>query len=317
MLLLILIQTYTFDKEAQEFFDTMTERGFNYVLSEEDTGPGEDIHKKTSATEWWVAFYNDEKVDYATDLPNGFIADDRSKNNHYDRVPYAFPFRSNNNPEIDFILISVHLAPGASANNKREEELFGIAEWIDINDENEKDFILLGDMRIEDSEELQAITPEGFVSLYDECIRTNILLNKKPGNGAKTYDHIMYRSGFTSDEADEELGMVVLDIIDVMEGSWELEDPYPVEPYDNNLFKQFYSDHNATIIENVAALLTLEEEIPHLGQTCTAGCEYSEELWALCVMCNSPNEPEEDCDFLFFNKMIGTRGACGGGGGIN
>lgn len=76
---------YTSDSDSKEFFDAMTELGFKYVLSAEDTGPVEEIHKKTSATEWLIAFYDDDKVDYASDLPNGFLADDRSNHPDYER----------------------------------------------------------------------------------------------------------------------------------------------------------------------------------------------------------------------------------------
>jgi len=203
-------ETYSSDDEAQAFFDAMIDQGFDYILSEEDTGPGEDIHTKTSATEWWVAFYKDEVVDYATDLPNGFLAEDRSQNPNYDRVPYAFPFRADADTSIDFVLISVHLAPGASEMGRREQELDNIASWIDDNDENEKDFIILGDMNIEDSIELVAIIPEGYLSLNDECVRTNTLINDNPGQGAKPYDHVMYRPEYTSDEIHEVFDMKVL-----------------------------------------------------------------------------------------------------------
>ena len=37
----------------------------------------------------------------------------------------------------------------------------------------------------------------------------------------------------------------VLDIIDEFEDMWDLTDPYPGNPYDGNLFPQYYSDHHA------------------------------------------------------------------------
>jgi len=48
---------YTSDAEAKEFFDEMEALGFEYELSEEDTGTNDDIHTITPSTEWWVAFY--------------------------------------------------------------------------------------------------------------------------------------------------------------------------------------------------------------------------------------------------------------------
>jgi hypothetical protein len=234
---------YTSDTEASAFFEAMTKQGFEYVLSEEDTGPGELIHKKTSATEWWVAFYKSDKVSYATDLPVGFLAKDRSHNPDYERVPYAFPFRSVDST-FDFVLISVHLAPDESATDRRKHELASISSWIDSKDDVEKDFIILGDMNIEDKEELNEIIPEGFVSLNDECTRTNTLINDNPGYGAKPYDHVMYRPEYTSNEIDEEFDIVVLNLIELMKGYWDGDSPYPGEPYDHNQFKQYYSDHS-------------------------------------------------------------------------
>ena len=44
---------YKADNESAGFFNEMFEYGFDYVLSEEDTGTGDVIHKASSATEWW------------------------------------------------------------------------------------------------------------------------------------------------------------------------------------------------------------------------------------------------------------------------
>lgn len=122
---------YTPDAEAAEFFDAMDSLGFKYVLSEEDTGTNNEIHKNTSATEWWVAFYMDDKVDPAVDLPSGFLADDRSNHDDYERVPYAFAFKTEDE-KMDFVLISVHLKPGDSNadQSRRKHELETIASWM-------------------------------------------------------------------------------------------------------------------------------------------------------------------------------------------
>ncbi|AAZ26116.1 hypothetical protein [Colwellia psychrerythraea] len=60
----------------------MAGRGFTYVLSEEDTGTGDKIHKASSATKWWVAFYKEHKVSISHELVkdgiSGFLANDRS-----------------------------------------------------------------------------------------------------------------------------------------------------------------------------------------------------------------------------------------------
>jgi len=241
---------YKVDKEAKEFIDEMSDNGFTIVLSEEDTGPTKTIHKNNTSTEWWVAFYNDEKVEYATDLPHGFISEDRSQNSDYERVPYAFPFRVKGDT-VDFVLISVHLAPDKSGKERREHELESIASWVEASDSMEKDFIILGDMNIEDSTELNEIIPAGYVSLNDECRRTNTLINDKKNQGAKPYDHIMYRPEFTGEEIDEEFDMIVLNLVDIMEQYWESEDPYPGNPYNHKLFKQYYSDHDPVVFRVV------------------------------------------------------------------
>ncbi|UCC40305.1 MAG: hypothetical protein JSV96_02290 [Candidatus Aminicenantes bacterium] len=162
------------DAESAEFFDEMKSRGFKYVLSEEDTGTNDEIHESGPATEWWVCFYKPEKVKEAGDLPSGFLAADRSNHDDYERVPYAFAFRTADD-KLDFVFISVHLQPGDSNadQSRRKHELETIASWIDSNDEIEKDFIILGDMNIKDDEELTESCPAGFKSLNNECVATN------------------------------------------------------------------------------------------------------------------------------------------------
>jgi hypothetical protein len=225
----------------------MIARGFDYVLSEEDTGPSDKIHSKSSSTEWWAAFYKKNKVKYALDLPEGFLAEDRSNNENYERVSYAFPFRSIANEKLDFVLISVHLAAGAQEHERRKHELLSIVQWIEQNDDLEEDFIILGDMNIEDSTELADFLPAGYTSLNNECRRTNTLINSKPGGGAKPYDHVIYRPQFTSEEIDEAYDLEVVDLIGSMKASWIKPDPYPGDPYDHNLFKQYFSDHHPIV----------------------------------------------------------------------
>ncbi len=162
-------ESYSADPEAAEFFRAMQGKGFAYVLSEEDTGTGDEIHKASTATEWWVTFYKPNVVKCANDLPHGFLAEDRSNNEHYERVPYAFSFRTAND-HLDFVLISVHLQPGDSGSDqaRRPEGLATTAQWIDAHDEKEKDFVILGDMNIQDAGELGSATPQGFISLNPE-----------------------------------------------------------------------------------------------------------------------------------------------------
>ncbi|MFX0196679.1 MAG: endonuclease/exonuclease/phosphatase family protein [Candidatus Hodarchaeota archaeon] len=204
------------DEESADFFDEMKSLGFGYVLSEEDTGTNDDIHKNNTSTEWWVCFYKPEKVKEASDLPSGFLAEDRSNHDDYERVPYAFAFRTADD-KLDFVLISIHLMPNGAGpkRERRKHELATIESWIDANDGTEKDFIILGDMNIEDGEELADASPSGFVSLNDECVQTNTNVNSP-----KPYDHVMYNSTHTS-EIDENFDFKVINLIQVMKTYWE------------------------------------------------------------------------------------------------
>lgn len=179
------------DPQAAEFFEAMKANGFTYWLSEEDTGTGAKIHSNGTNTEWWVTFYKPDKIERAEDLPHGFLADDRSDNPDYERVPYAFSFRTDDS-RMDFVLISVHLQPGSAAKDKarRRHELAAINSWITTRVTKEKDFIILGDCNIENAYELREDTPAGFLSLNDECRPTNTNVN-----GPKPYDHVFYRPG--------------------------------------------------------------------------------------------------------------------------
>ena len=199
-------ESYSTDTESAEFFDAMHALGFEDVLSEEDTGTNDEIHKKTSATEWWVTFFKPDKVEVAADLPSGFLVSDRSNHDDYERVPYAFAFRTPDSA-MDFVLISVHLKPGGSGGekNRRKHEITAITNWIDANNAVEKDFIILGDMNIEDEEELIDATPAGFLSLNDECHSTNTIAEDDENKG-KPYDHVMYSTTHTS-EIDEKFDL--------------------------------------------------------------------------------------------------------------
>jgi endonuclease/exonuclease/phosphatase family metal-dependent hydrolase len=150
---------------------------------------------------------------------------------------YAFPFRSVDG-SCDFVLISVHLQPdqGPSYRARRKQELQSIAAWIDAHDQIEQDFIIVGDMNIENVAELTDTTPNGFLSLNDECRPTNT-------KGDRPYDHVMYRPQFTS-EVEQQTDMQVIDLVQAMQPSWNRPEPYPGAPYDHNGFRAVYSDHH-------------------------------------------------------------------------
>ena len=130
------------------FFDAMKEAGFGkFMLSVSDTGQTK-IHTNGTASEWWVAFWHPEVVMQADDLPHGFLDPKLEGEHDYERTPYGFPFRTVDR-KLDFVLISVHLAPGAREAARRKQELDGIHAWIERNRGDEKDFIVLGDMNLE------------------------------------------------------------------------------------------------------------------------------------------------------------------------
>lgn len=235
---------YKPDAEAAKFFDAMDSLGFKYVLSEEDTGSGNKLHVNSSSTEWFVVFFRSARVGVLSDLPSGFLAADRSNHDDYERVPYAFAFRTAD-AKLDFVLISVHLKPDSGPANRarRKHELNAIAAWIDANDEIEKDFIILGDMNIQDVAELADTTPRDFVSLNDECRSTNTQDNKP-------YDHVMFNPRFTT-EIDQGFDMVVVNLVKTMKKFWAASGPYPGDPYDHNRFRQHYSDHHPVVFRMI------------------------------------------------------------------
>ena len=234
---------YREDAEADAFFNAMSAQGFAYSLSCEDTGSGQSIHKRSASTEWSVVFYKPAKLALADDLPHGFLAEDRSAHPVYRRVPHAHGFRTADG-RMDFVVVNVHLHPGARAAEKRKAELSGIANWIDQNDAQERDFYIVGDMNIEHMAELEAVTPPGFVSLNDQCDKTNTATTRN-----KPYDHILYRPAARPelDEVDETFDFQVIDLIDAMRPAWRDTGPYPGDPYNGNLFAQYYSDHHPVL----------------------------------------------------------------------
>lgn len=243
-------EAFEADPQAREFFDAMETAGFDFVLSEEDTGTNEEIHLATSATEWFVAFFDADRLQVADDLPSGFLAEDRSDNDDFERVPYAFAFRTTDDL-LDFVLVSVHLNPGQgpAARARRAEEMAAIAEWIDANDDgDERDFVIVGDMNFQNVDELADVTPPGFVSLNNQFLPTNTQRDE-------AYDHVMLDLYRTS-EADLQFGFLVLDLRRALEEAWEeLEtgEPYPgdEDAYDHNAFRMAFSDHNPVVFKLV------------------------------------------------------------------
>lgn len=230
--------TYDADPEAKGFVDEMACKGFEYLLSVEDTGTGDKIHLNSSATEWFIVFYKPESVKVDSSLFNQFLDEDRSNHPDYERVPHAFSFKTLDDG-LDFTLISVHLKPGEASAEKarRVEELSAIDRWICSNNEIEQDFIIVGDMNIYSASELANVLPEGYRSLNEACVSTTMAQEVRP------YDHVMYSVASTGAEIKNEFK--VIDLIEAMRQYWVGAEPYPED--DNNLFYQYFSDHHPVV----------------------------------------------------------------------
>lgn len=212
------------DPDSDIFVKEMAKKGFISILSDGDTGPGDRLGLNTTATEWFIIFIKPLTVQKAPDLPSGFLARDRSHNIHYDRVPYAFPLRSDN---FDFVLINVHLHSGEKLSdiNKRKHEMFKIEQWINIHNAVEKDFIIVGDFNTGSSNEMYNIS-NNYISLNSTGIPTNILKTKP-------YDNVYFNPIFS-----REIDTKSFSVIDLRRISRRMS---------YNRFKQLYSDHNPII----------------------------------------------------------------------
>lgn len=230
-------EAYNPDAEAAAFFDSMEAHGFEYALSSESTGTSEGDHRNSTATEWFVAFYKPGLITF-DEAASDFIAEDRRDHADFERVPYAFAFDIGSE---DLVFISVHLEPGSSAASeaRRAQELDATWRWIRSRRGAERDYVILGDMNIEDCDELAALLPRGAVSLNDACEGTNLRANKP-------YDHVMLRSQFTS--AEIPAGFDVIDLIEAMRDAWDNSDgAYPGDPLQAGPFAQYYSDHHPVV----------------------------------------------------------------------
>jgi endonuclease/exonuclease/phosphatase family metal-dependent hydrolase len=227
-------------QRAAAFFKEMATRGFQYVLSESDTGRNGPLNNYSTATEWWVTFYKPASIAPVTDIPHGFISAPLAKNPDYDRVPYAFAFRTPDH-HCDFVLISVHLNPDDAG--RRAHELNAIGGWVagEEAQQAEKDFVILGDMNIQNPGELQADTPANFISLNQACVPTNV----NPSS-PKPYDHVMFDPRFTT-EIDRNYGFKVVNLIEAMRPYWHQAEPYPGDPFQQNTFRFYYSDHDPVV----------------------------------------------------------------------
>lgn len=218
------------DKEVLAFFEAMEDEGYSYILSEEDTGTGNKIHSNSAATEWFVAFYKEDKL---SPIKQGYIASDRSNHDDYERVPYYFTFKTNTG--MDFVIISTHLKPGKGKKDRkrRYHELNSIFSWItDVSTAStERDFIVLGDMNVYDCERLDSYLVEGFIRANTECLNSNLKMTEP-------YDQVLYVNEYTKIN-----GYQVLNLYDTFE--------IPKETKNKEVIAK-YSDHHPVFFNIVS-----------------------------------------------------------------
>ncbi len=248
--------------KSTRFFKAMADAGFrDFILSESDTGP-KTIRTNGSASEWWVTFFDPEKVKVAPDLPHGFLSPQLAGPREYERTPYAFPFRTRDG-KFDFVIVSTHLRPGAAEAERRGEELRAISRWKSLS-RKEKDFIPLGDMNIESRGEFEEIVPRRpdgtpeWETLNRDFVATNTNLGRS-GNQRSTgkpYDHVLVDRKHTRPE-EVPGNFEVINLHREMRDRWALLNPglpYPGgdergSGYDHDEFRATYSDHHPVAFE--------------------------------------------------------------------
>lgn len=234
-------ESFSKDNESLMFHEEMLGRGFQYWLSEEDTGPTKN-HTGSSASEWWIVYYRDMLVPDTISEPYGFLSDTLVGNHSFERVPYSFAFRSAKG-NTSFNLISVHLNPGGSSADMsvRKRELNAINHWINLNEKTNKDFIILGDCNIEKKEELTDLESSVFDSRYhslnEDCQSTNTKIYESEEKG-KPYDHV-----FVTEYSDEDIVSGSFKVVDLRKFIVDQQMETFYFPYDHNSFRTRVSDH--------------------------------------------------------------------------
>jgi hypothetical protein len=103
--------------------------------------------------------------------------------------------------------------------------------------------VILGDMNIENCEELTAVLPSDYSSLNSECLPTNTNINSP-----KPYDHVMYPPSASGAEIKTDRGVTVIELTEVMRRGWPRKlGRYPGRPYNHDPFRQYFSDHNPVL----------------------------------------------------------------------
>jgi hypothetical protein len=227
------------DPESAAFVDEMTKNGFSYWLSAEDTGPTKN-HTPTTASEWWIAFYKPKTVEPDSARCYGFVSKPLASNPSFERVPYAFPFRSVDK-KTNFTLVSVHLQPGNSSEERtrRQEELSELFKWSTTQMESNKDFIVLGDCNIYDQKEVLPFATMNVTGLNSNFQSTNTKLYESAAKG-EPYDHVFHFQSSIEDIVPNSFNVV--DLMAELK-AFQSSIAFPLEPYVHDLFRTAFSDH--------------------------------------------------------------------------
>ncbi len=227
------------DPESASFVEEMSKKGFSYWLSSEDTGPTKN-HTPTTASEWWIAFYKPQTVEPDSARCYGFISQPLVNNPHFERVPYAFPFRTKDK-KTNFTLVSVHLQPGNGSDDRlrRKGELTELFKWSTTQWESNKDFFVLGDCNIYDQNEMLPFQSTGVKGLNVNFSSTNTKMYESAAKG-EPYDHVFHFATSTEDVVSNSF-----QIVDLMAAlrSFQSVISFPLEPYVHDTFRTAFSDH--------------------------------------------------------------------------
>lgn len=219
-------------QQARTFFGLMEDNQFVHALSSAKTGPSSNT-TNGSASEYFVAFYKPHVLQYQH-ARSGFVDQPLVSHPTFARVPWTFHFATLDGT-LDFAVTNVHLAADEGADEQRRDELAFIAQRAATG---EPDHLIVGDMNIQDCDELVDATPSGYVSLNTACLATNV------GRTGKPFDHVMYRPPQTGNDIDPH-HFVPLDLVTLMEPTWDPDDgDYPgTGNFNVATYGAFYSDH--------------------------------------------------------------------------
>lgn len=230
---------YKKDLESAQFVEEMTKKGFSYWLSAEDTGPTKN-HTPTTASEWWIAFYKPQTVEPDSARCYGFISQPLVNNPDFERVPYAFPFRTKDK-KSNFTLVSVHLQPGNGSEDRlrRKGELTELFKWSTSQWESNKDFLVIGDCNIYDQNEMSPFQSTGVKGLNTDYSSTNTKMYESASKG-EPYDHVFHFGASTEDIISN--SFQIIDLMAVLR-SFQSVISFPLEPYVHDTFRTAFSDH--------------------------------------------------------------------------